>query len=314
MNNLNLTRGPNSEKKKKKTSLETKTGCDVLSLELFSQPLICMSAFGAREDKSTQKYTHTHTHTHRVASHLLFHTAVLRQKSIERHAGHVIKPLNARTMHILYLVMETRCVCLFVCAWESERESEREGKRWTERGMKLCHYASIKQKTQWCHSDVCLCEYVRGRAHGRMCVCAWVCVCVILGSVLTVRTLKRNLRHYFLRGRKRRYTGKERKGCRRDEWALSGEQGQCDVETGVSIGEKYSHACVCAQMAGTNHCIWCVVFVHIFFYVWLHDVTPQLCWIIAILLLRGTVCSCNCSARVVMFSDDSVRSYSGEGR
>ena len=36
-------------------------------------------------------HTHTHTHTHRIASHLLFYTAVLRQKSIERRAGHVIK-------------------------------------------------------------------------------------------------------------------------------------------------------------------------------------------------------------------------------
>ena len=58
VNNLNLTRGPNSEKKNP-TFLETKTGCDVLSLELFSQPLICMSAVGAHEDKSTQKYTPT---------------------------------------------------------------------------------------------------------------------------------------------------------------------------------------------------------------------------------------------------------------
>lgn len=77
-------------------------------------------------------------------------------------------------------------------------------------------------------------------------MCVRARACVILGSVLTVRTLKRNLRHYFLRGRKRRYKGKERKGCRRDEWALSGEQGQCDVETGVSIGEKYAHVRVCA--------------------------------------------------------------------
>ena len=170
---------------------------------------------------------------------------------------------------------------------------------------------------------MCVCVNTYVGEHMAACVCVCVCVhartrvsvCVILGSVLTVRTLKRNLHHYFLRGRKRRYKGKERKGCRRDEWSLSGEQGQCDVETGVSVGEKYARArvCVCVRTHGRNqqyYCTWRVVFVHIF-YVWLHVVTPQLCWIIAILLARGTVCSCNCSARVVMFSDDSVRSYSG---
>lgn len=74
--------------------------------------------------------THTHTHSHRVASHLLLYTAALMHKSVERRTGHVIKPVNARTMHILYFVIETRCVYVCVLVW-------RDGATWREKGREV---------------------------------------------------------------------------------------------------------------------------------------------------------------------------------
>lgn len=72
------------------------------------------------------------------------------------------------------------CVRAFVCAYMREGAQERERK--TERKEKLCHYASIKQKAQWCHSAVCfvsLCVHLCVRMY----VGVLVCVCVLFLAV-----------------------------------------------------------------------------------------------------------------------------------
>ncbi len=167
--------------------------------------------------RDTHPQTHTHTHT----SHLLVYTAVLRQKSIERCAGHGIKPLNARTMHILYYVMETRCVCVCVrvCVfvhmwlWGRERNWEKKYKEKRKEVDRERHEA-LSLRLHKTKSTVMSLSCVFVSLH-----VAWestcLCVCRILGSVLTVCTLQppqRNLWPLFSYKEKEKIKRKREKG------------------------------------------------------------------------------------------------------
>lgn len=165
------------------------------------------------------------------------------------------------------------CVRAFVCAYMREGAQERERK--TERKEKLCHYASIKQKAQWCHSAVCfvsLCVHLCVRMY----VGVLVCVCVLFLAVSSQCVLfsfpNETLTIIFSKG--------ESKDSKRD-------QGWCVVWTLLSVC-----VCVCvflgtvykgasgksSNTAWSEYLEMSVLCAEVqCLYVWVHVVTLTLC-------------------------------------